>query len=228
MDNIEHNFNVERINDDLYFTPKDGYDSILVWLPGLGDTAQSYYDDILDQRRPIPDKMKVIILTSPKIPLSIKGGALTNSWFEYVDRSNFKIDEESVYENVNRIWSLIMFEAEKIGIATSRVFLGGFSQGSCMSFLIGLTLTDLTLAGIICCSGYMFNHIKPDLEKAKLPILICQGTNDKIVNIDKAKNSYQILFDQKFHLEYKVYNFTHELTWEEYKDIKEFLIRNLN
>ena len=72
MDDKSNLYLVERLNEDLHFTPKKGYDSILVWLPGLGDTSNSYYDDILDERRPVPDNMKVIILTSPKIPLSIK------------------------------------------------------------------------------------------------------------------------------------------------------------
>jgi predicted esterase len=228
MEDKETNYIIERINDDISFTPKNGYDSILIWLPGLGDTAQSYLEDFLDQRRPVPEKMKVIVLTSPKIPLSIKGGALTNSWFEYVDRSNFKIQQDSVKENVERIQNLIFKEADKVGISTSRVFLGGFSQGSCMSFLIGLTISELSLAGIICCSGYMFSHVIANSEKTRLPILICHGTQDKVVKLDKAKSSYQRLFDEGFNVEYKVYNFNHELTWEEYKDIKDFILRNLN
>jgi len=219
--NTENNYYiVEFNNDDIIFTPKEGYDKVLIWLPGLGDTAKSYYDDILDERRPVPNKMKVIILTAP-VNKNNK-----HSWYDYI--SNRKVNENSYSHHVERITKVIDSEALLLKNDYSKVFLGGFSQGSCMSFLIGLTDKVRNFGGIICCSGFFFDHIKPLEGRNKLPILICHGTKDNIISISYAMETYKHLIDGGYNITYKTYEFAHELTWAEYKDIKEFIENNVN
>ena len=218
-------FKIDKIKEDIIFTPNEGYDKVLIWLPGLGDTAKSYVDDIEDERRPVPSKMKVVLLTAT---LSTKNNK--NSWYEYIDRNLRIIDNNcnSFLTNIERITKVIDYEAQLLNNDYSRVFLGGFSQGSAMSFLIGLTLKSKFLGGIICCSGFYFNYIKPEEGRKKLPILICHGTKDDIISFDYTKGTYKHLFDEGFEITYKTYDFDHTLTWAEYKDIREFIENNTN
>ena len=65
MKNDKNYFNIETENEDIILTPVEGYNKVLIWLPGLGDVANSYLEDIKDERRPVPEKMKVILLTAP-------------------------------------------------------------------------------------------------------------------------------------------------------------------
>ena len=99
-----------------------------------------------------------------------------------------------------------------------------------MSFLIGLSLKDKLLGGIICCSGFFFSFIKPEKNHKELPILICHGTNNNTITMYFAKKSYSHLLDNSkgFNVTYLTYDFAHELTWAEYKDIREFIEKNSN
>jgi len=202
-------YNIETDNEDIYFIPKEGYDSALIWLPGYADTAKSYIEDIPDERRPVPEKMKVIILTAPKV-----GG--TYSW-----------DTSMTCTNTERISKVINSEAKVVG-GYSRVFLGGFSQGAMMTFLLGLTLKNIVLGGLICCAGSYYSFIRPESDRKTLPIIICQGTQDNIISHKSAMQSYKHLFDEGYNVIYKTYDIKHELIWAEYKDIKEFIVNILN
>ena len=82
------------------------------------------------------------------------------SWFDV--RSLFAINENNVnlinFEDVNkstkRIGEIIEKEAQYLK-GYNNIFLGGFSQGACMSIHIGLSY-EKTLGGIICVSGALF------------------------------------------------------------------------
>mmetsp|Transcript_18218 Transcript_18218/g.18845 ORF Transcript_18218/g.18845 Transcript_18218/m.18845 type:complete len:240 (-) Transcript_18218:34-753(-) len=219
------NYVISTDNEDIILTPVQGFTSTLIWLPGLRDCAESYVEDILDSKRFIPDKMKIIILTAP---LCNKEDPTSWSWYRTVDRSKYQVD--SYQDNVKRILSVIDNEAGLLK-DYSKVFLGGFSQGALMSFMVGLSISkDKQLGGLVCCSGYLAEStvIREDEEIKKLPILICQGEKDERITKEIARGSQKKLFEERFNVTYKWYDFGHVLTWEEYKDIREFLEETLN
>ena len=208
--------------ESIIFVPKtDNIKGCLIWLPGFKDKAYSYYEDVLDKRRFIPLGFKLIILTADKV---IKDDDMGYSWYKTVDRSKGQIEP---YENgLSRILSTIESEGKELGY--NKVFLGGFSQGCLMSFLIGLNYHS-QLGGLVCCSGYMSNQTIVSSTYKNFPIIICQGVEDDIIPCDYAYKSYSELFSKdNLNVTYKKYKFKHELTWEEYADIKKFLENNLS
>jgi lysophospholipase-1 len=62
-------------------------------------------------------------------------------------------DEEGMEGSVSSIKNVIQDEIDS-GIKSSRILLGGFSQGGAMSLLTSLT-SNLNLAGIVCLSGWL-------------------------------------------------------------------------
>ena len=74
-----------------------------------------------------------------------------------------------------------------------RIFVGGFSQGACMSTYIALT-SPCNLGGVVACSGVLFNSIdfqQLDPDKKLIPIYIYQGKADSLVNVYFAQKTYE-------------------------------------
>ena len=217
----EIDFLIEKKNDDIIFTPKEKHLATVIWLPGYKDSAASYYEDVLDERRPNPRNVKIYFLTAPKvIPNDPQGW----SWYKTISREAFKV--EGLEENIKRITDVIDFEASLLNGDYSKIFLGGFSQGSLMTFLVGLNIEkEKTLGGLICCSGYLCCDTKirnDDLIK-KMPILVCHGKRDERIIYEYALKSQKEILGGDFNITYKVFDIEHELTWDVYKEIKEFL-----
>ena len=67
------NYNVEKKNQDIYITPKDGnHTETLIFMHGLGDTAEGWFDVFVDPRKSfcLPTT-KVVLLTAPVAPVTI-------------------------------------------------------------------------------------------------------------------------------------------------------------
>ncbi len=214
-------YDISTHNEDIIFTPKEGHIATVIWLPGLKDSALSYFDDIIDSKRFVPKKFKVKVLTAPK---SIKNDPCGWSWYQTISREKFEIGNYE--ENVLRIREEIDKEAKILNNSYNKIFLGGFSQGSVMSFLVGLSIpAEKTLGGLICCSGYLSSNtkIREDEKALAMPILICHGKKDSRITLEFAAKSQQVLVENRYNAVYKVYDFEHELRWDEYSDIRLFL-----
>ena len=62
-------------NNSLVISPKDRpVTSSLVWLHGLGDSADGYLPFFYSQNTPVPPDCRVRILTAPTIKLTVGGG----------------------------------------------------------------------------------------------------------------------------------------------------------
>ena len=110
------------------------------------------------------------------------------SWFDV--RSLFAINENNVnlinFDDVNkstkRIGEIIEKEAQYLK-GYDNIFLGGFSQGACMSIHIGLSY-EKTLGGIICVSGALFPNTLINKKNEKVPIFISHGDLDDQITKD--------------------------------------------
>ena len=133
---------------------------------------------------PHPEKNKIIILCGEKRKITgFKDdnvyGDEAFSWFDvytFNDISMKSINFEDVKKSENRIRKIIEEEAKYLG-GYENIFLGGFSQGACMSLYIGCTFNHL-LGGVICCSGALFPDIQINNDNNKLKIFISHGDLD--------------------------------------------------
>ncbi|HMJ97230.1 MAG TPA: hypothetical protein VK486_15355 [Thermoleophilaceae bacterium] len=82
------------------------------------------------------------------------------------------------------------------GIAPERTVLGGFSQGSVMSYALGLGAGRPRPAGIMALSGFIpeVNGFELDLAKAAgLPVAIGHGTNDPVISVEFGRDAHERL-----------------------------------
>jgi phospholipase/carboxylesterase len=78
------------------------------------------------------------------------------------------------------------------GIAPERTVLGGFSQGSVMSYALGLGARRPRPAGIMALSGFIpeVEGFELDLGKAAgLPVAIGHGTHDPVISVEFGKDA---------------------------------------
>ncbi|KAF9458712.1 acyl-protein thioesterase 1 [Collybia nuda] len=89
------------------------------------------------------------------MPVTGNRGAIMPSWFDCYsfDIPNRSEDEEGLYKAVALINDIITRE-ERSGVPSHRIIVGGLSQGSAVSMLLGLT-TQRPLAGVFILSGYI-------------------------------------------------------------------------
>jgi phospholipase/carboxylesterase len=82
------------------------------------------------------------------------------------------------------------------GIAPERTVLGGFSQGSVMSYALGLGAGRPRPAGIMALSGFIpeVEGFELDLGKAAgLPVAIGHGTHDPVISVEFGRDARERL-----------------------------------
>ena len=80
-----HRFNVQHSKANNYITmlPKADHKYSLVWLHGLGDSANGFADVFLDKRfNMVPETCKVILPTAPVQAVTCNGGMHMTSWYD--------------------------------------------------------------------------------------------------------------------------------------------------
>jgi phospholipase/carboxylesterase len=84
------------------------------------------------------------------------------------------------------------------GIAPERTVLGGFSQGTVMSYALGLGAGRPRPAGIMALSGFIpeVEGFELDLGKAAgLPVAIGHGTHDPVISVEFGRDARERLVE---------------------------------
>ena len=67
-------FSIEFIPENSYFS--------LIWLHGLGDSSEGFFDYFQMQSSPLHIGAKIKLVQAPSRPVSINGGQKFNSWYD--------------------------------------------------------------------------------------------------------------------------------------------------
>jgi phospholipase/carboxylesterase len=216
---------LERINRDIILTPPN-YKSVLIWMHGLGDSAEGFLDVFDHSSRPVPEDMKIILLTAPNAAVTVNGGMRMNSWYDIksFERKDGDISQSDVESNSKRVIKVIEDETKVVG--SNRIFIGGFSQGACMALYTGLSF-EKELGGVIAMSGLLFPFTKIAEGKKKFPILITHGKWDPLLPEAFCSGTYQSIIRDGYNIIYKTYDIEHTIIMEELDEMKKFITNNL-
>jgi len=223
---INVKYDIKHQNKDIILQPKAAkHKSTLIWLHGLGDSANGYLDLFLSEQSPTNKDMKVILMTAPESPVSINYGTLMNSWYD-INFDNI-IPEKEVEVSSKRIYEYYKNEHEIIGIKEKNIFIGGFSQGSAMSLYFALNC-NTNLGGVICMSGYAFKFLNLEENKTKQPhILTFHGNIDPVIPEKNARQSYEKVKKDNPNFIYKTFDIEHTICIEELNLMKDFMNKRL-
>lgn len=138
--------------------------------------------DVLDPER------RLVGVTA-RGPLSLPPGGA--HWYA-VPRVGFP-DHDTFHGTYGPLGAWLDETLAEQGVTPDRTVLAGFSQGSVMSYALGLGSGRPRVAGIMALSGFIptVDDFVPDLEHlaAGLPVAIGHGTLDPVISVDFARDA---------------------------------------
>ncbi len=188
VQSTHNHYEIVSKDNDIILEPKSGVPrATLIFLHGLGDSAQDRFQTFLEEQL-FPSDTRIILLTAPMAPVTVHYGKVMNSWFDiHPPNQPRKYNHDDVVQNQKRILETIDEEIKYYNDNPSKVFLGGFSQGAAMSMHIGLE-HKRRLGGVIAASGFLLHET--ELIQKDLDLLIIHGKEDEIIPLPLAQVSY--------------------------------------
>jgi phospholipase/carboxylesterase len=162
----------------------------VIFLHGLGADGHDFEPVVPLFRMPWA---RFILPHAPSRPVTINGGHVMPAWYDilHLDLDPHRHDREDlvgVRTSAAALTALIARENAR-GIPSSRIVLGGFSQGGAMALYTGLRHPE-TLAGLLVLSAYELardRHSEHQGANASTPIIFCHGRHDPLVPLFAGK-----------------------------------------
>ena len=220
------NYKIEYKNFNVYMTPKDGkYTHVILFMHGYGDIASSYIDFFCHAKvLPKNTPTKIILLQSPYEKVHCNQ-PINTSWFTVYDIplvSRDSYDYPDAEKSAKKVEEIINEEVKLLNGKYENIYVGGFSQGACISLIIGLTF-EHTIGGVICLSGYLFPEIEIREENKKINIFVGHGEKDDVINFLTSKEEMKRIENFKGFKSYSYPDKGHTITIKECQDLKLFL-----
>lgn len=138
------------------------------------------------------DRDRRLVGATPRGPLSLPPGGA--HWYA-VRRIGYP-DPGTFLPTYELLTSWLDAFLEEQGVPPDRTVLGGFSQGTVMSYALGLGADRPRPAGIMALSGFIptVDGFELDVTKAKdLPVAIGHGTQDPVIGVEFARDARERL-----------------------------------
>jgi phospholipase/carboxylesterase len=202
----------------------------IIWMHGLGADGHDFeplVPELIDRSWPA---LRFVFPHAPVRPVTINNGYAMRAWYDIIgiDRRSAE-DFAGIKASAAGIAALIRNENER-GIATSRIALGGFSQGGALALYAG-TRHPETLAGIIALSSYLPIAAQLVAERAaanqSTPIFMAHGSQDPVVPYALGEESRQLLGSAGYAVEWHSYAMPHSLCEPEVRDLRAWLAQRL-
>ncbi len=204
----------------------------VIWLHGLGASADDFVDIIPLLNLPVGIAIRFIFPNAPQIAVTINGGYVMPAWYDILEMSlsGRKLDQAGIKNSVAQIHQLILQQNQQ-GIAADHILLAGFSQGGAIAYQTALTYPE-RLAGLIALSTYI-----PDAEglqrdfkvvQQQLPVFAAHGLNDDVVAIDLGKQAYNLVQKLGGQAVWYQYPMAHNVCAEQITDIGKWLSAQLS
>lgn len=189
-----------------------GSPPLVIFLHGLGDSGDGWRHlrqelGLAGPRYSFPD--------APIQAVTCNGGMEMTSWMDLDEipvTLSLRDDVEGLELSKKRIHKLID-EAVAAGTPSSRIVLGGFSQGAAMALLAGYTYSQ-PLAGVAALSGWPplakeFGGAVSGGANAATPAFVGHGTRDEVVLPACGERAASILRDVGVDVAFSTYPVEH-------------------
>ena len=167
----------------IIINPTEEYTHCIIWLHGL-DNSPENFQKLFGEEIPFikQNNTKIILMRAPYQNVTYWGNNMT-SWF---DLFTFPIDNPDCYNftDVNNsrrmLAKVIRQEAKLLKGQYQNIFVGGHSQGACISLYTAYNLKKL-IGGVLVCSGILFEQAEIVGDKNKLKVFLAHGDKDQAI-----------------------------------------------
>ena len=198
-------------------TPKGGYNNILIFLGGISDVSDKYFDFFKSKSTFVPKGTKIYFLSGQPREMQFiidyySDPSPVPGWFNIDSHANLIPNHD--FTEAQKSLKLVLDEIDRIKIAENveykNIYLSGFSQGGMMTNYVLLNSRH-QLGGYIAFSGYVFDHDfsentiiykndMTDIQKSKLQsrkdyhILATHSFMDNAVFYQLSAESYRVYY----------------------------------
>jgi len=213
---------------DVTLEPAVPATATVVLLHGLGADGWDFVPIVGELRLPMP--VRFIFPHAPERPVTVNAGYVMRAWYDIRSFTpDGRADAAGLAESVQRVNQYLEMEAER-GISTERTVLAGFSQGGAVALSAGLRFPR-QLAGLLALSTYLPFPARLGAERssanAGVPVLMCHGRMDPIVEIGMGLEARAALEAQGYPVEWREYPMEHEVCAAELEEIGRWLTQRL-
>jgi phospholipase/carboxylesterase len=198
----------------------------VIWLHGLGADGHDFAP-IVPQLVPAEERPLRFVFPHAMVrPVTVNGGMSMRAWYDILGfNRGIPQDEVGIRASDAEVGALIRRENQR-GIATSRIVLGGFSQGGAIALFSGPRYPE-KLAGIMGLSCYMLLEEQLPAQRTRAnyqtPILLAHGTQDPVVDVRRGAEARQLLEAGGYPVEWHDYPMPHSVCPQEVVDIAAWL-----
>ena len=202
----------------------------IIVLHGLGADGNDFVPIAQELDLSAVGNVRFVFPHAPVIPVTINNGYRMRAWYDILGMDLVKReDEDGLRRSLGEIEELLEREEQR-GMASDRIALAGFSQGSAMALMTGLRHKQ-RLAGIVGMSGYLPLAQSTDAERsdanALTPIFMGHGQHDNVVAVQRGQASRDALQALGYQVEWHEYPMAHSVCMEEIADLNAWLLKTL-
>jgi phospholipase/carboxylesterase len=210
--------------------PKETANACIIWLHGLGASADDFVPLVPQLQLPLGAEIRFIFPQAPVQPVTLNGGYEMPSWYDIygLDRDS-KQDEPGIRNSEQMLMGLINEQID-LGVPSERIVLAGFSQGGAVVLHTALRFAQ-KLGGVMVLSSYLpiadFLAEEKNPANSQLPIFIAHGEKDTVVPLLSAELTLQYLQAENYEVDMHLYPMGHEVCLAEISDISQWLQTSL-
>ena len=204
-------------------------DAAVIWLHGLGADGHDFEPLVPELRLPARLRLRFVFPHAPVRPVTINMGMPMRAWYDILQMGGGREDAAGIRESQGLLEALVARERGR-GIAASRIFLAGFSQGGAVALHTGLRHAE-RLAGVLALSTYLPLAATVAAERSAasrdLPVFMAHGRQDPMIDIARARESRAFLEGLGCAVQWREYAMPHSVCAEEVGDIAGWLLSRL-
>lgn len=216
--------------DPLIINSKLKHQYTVIWLHGLGANAYDFFNLAPELYFKKKNHVKFIFPNAANQKVSINGSAIMPSWYDIFNIDNIKnINTKDLKKSSNYIQNLIVEEVNS-GLDYNKIILAGFSQGGVVAIQAALDgKLKHNIKSVLALSTY-----HPDIDllasagKNATKICFMHGTEDPIIPIEIAKNTYANIKNLNYSTNFNSYPMMHELCPKQIVDINSYFSTECN
>ncbi|CAD6585890.1 MAG: hypothetical protein ASARMPRED_002342 [Alectoria sarmentosa] len=207
----------------------------VIWAHGLGDSGAGWMPIAENfRRRGRFSECAFVLPNAPSIPITVNFGMEMPGWYDITSFDDLAQahDQPGILKSRDYFNALIKAEIEK-GIPSSRIVLGGFSQGGAISLFTGITSPD-KLAGIFGLSSYLLLHnkikdyVKSESTNKDTLIFMGHGNKDPMVKYEWGLDTSKVLREMGWVVDFRTYEgLAHSADPTEIDELEQYLDERL-
>lgn len=166
----------------------------------------------------------LVLCPQGPVAVPIGGGMMGYGWFPLVPGQ--PPDPEAFHQTAELLRQFVDQAMERYPIDPQRLVVAGFSQGGFMGFELALREPS-RFAGMAGLSSWFPPPLADDLPKLPehegFPVLVIHGTQDTMLDVERARESRELLRPFGVNITYREFDMGHEIRSEALKVILRWL-----